>query len=95
MQRPLALGFDIVVHSVTKYLNGHSDMIGGVAVVGSRQDLAEQLRLLAKCRRRNQRARSIASSPCADSRRSRLRMERHCANAAAIADWLSRRLDVR
>ena len=34
VQRPLALGFDIVVHSVTKYLNGHSDMIGGVAVVG-------------------------------------------------------------
>ena len=34
VQRPLTLGFDIVVHSVTKYLNGHSDMIGGIAVVG-------------------------------------------------------------
>ena len=34
-QRPLSLGFDIVVHSVTKYLNGHSDMIGGIAVVAA------------------------------------------------------------
>src|SRR6476646_9234003 len=46
VQRPLTLGFDIVVHSVTKYLNGHSDMIGGAAVVGSRRDLAEQLTFL-------------------------------------------------
>ena len=36
VQRPLELGFDIVVHSTTKYLNGHSDVIGGVAVVGTR-----------------------------------------------------------
>ena len=49
------LGFDIVVHSVTKYLNGHSDMIGGIAVVGERQDLAEQMRFSAKRRRRHQR----------------------------------------
>ena len=37
IQRPLELGFDIVVHSTTKYLNGHSDMVGGVAVVRRQQ----------------------------------------------------------
>src|SRR4051794_24779194 len=46
IQRPLALGFDVVAHSVTKYLNGHSDMIGGVAVVGARKDLAERVGFL-------------------------------------------------
>src|SRR5580658_9167168 len=46
IQRPLDHGFDIVVHSVTKYLNGHSDMIGGMAVVGRRQELKEQLGFL-------------------------------------------------
>jgi cystathionine gamma-lyase len=45
-QRPLTLGFDIVVHSVTKYLNGHSDMIGGMAVVGDNKDLIERLTFL-------------------------------------------------
>ena len=45
-QRPLTCGFDIVVHSVTKYLNGHSDMIGGIAVVGNNRELEEQLRFL-------------------------------------------------
>ena len=45
-QRPLGLGFDIVVHSVTKYLNGHSDMIGGVAVVGDNKELEKRLRFL-------------------------------------------------
>ena len=39
MQRPLELGFDIVMHSATKYLNGHSDVVGGVAVVGDDPDL--------------------------------------------------------
>jgi cystathionine gamma-lyase len=45
LQRPLALGFDIVVHSATKYLNGHSDMVGGVAVVAN-TDLGERLAFL-------------------------------------------------
>ena len=40
VQRPLDFGFDIVVHSTTKYLNGHSDMVGGVAVVGADEELA-------------------------------------------------------
>ena len=43
LQRPLELGADIVMHSATKYLNGHSDMIGGVAVVRDDEDLAERL----------------------------------------------------
>ncbi|HSW27704.1 MAG TPA: aminotransferase class I/II-fold pyridoxal phosphate-dependent enzyme, partial [Burkholderiaceae bacterium] len=41
VQRPLELGFDIVVHSTTKYLNGHSDVIGGVAIVGGDERQAE------------------------------------------------------
>lgn len=45
-QLPLALGADIVMHSATKYLNGHSDMVGGVAVVGDREDLQEQMAFL-------------------------------------------------
>lgn len=43
IQRPLELGFDIVVHSATKYLNGHSDVVAGVAAVGNNPELAEQL----------------------------------------------------
>ncbi|MDB5599983.1 MAG: metC 1 [Xanthobacteraceae bacterium] len=46
IQRPLESGFDIVLHSTTKYLNGHSDMVGGVAVVGDNADLKEQLGFL-------------------------------------------------
>src|SRR5690606_20824410 len=43
LQRPLELGADIVVHSATKYLNGHSDMVGGIAVVGDNKELAEEI----------------------------------------------------
>jgi cystathionine beta-lyase/cystathionine gamma-synthase len=39
IQRPLELGFDIVVHSATKYLNGHSDIVGGVVVAGNRRSI--------------------------------------------------------
>ena len=47
IQRPIDLGFDIVVHSATKYLNGHSDMVGGVVVVASgRTELTERLAFL-------------------------------------------------
>lgn len=45
-QRPLELGADIVMHSATKYLNGHSDMVGGIAVVGDNADLAERMAFL-------------------------------------------------
>jgi cystathionine beta-lyase/cystathionine gamma-synthase len=46
IQRPLEHGFDLVVHSTTKYLNGHSDMVGGVAVVGNDAELRERLAFL-------------------------------------------------
>ncbi|WP_348260464.1 PLP-dependent transferase, partial [Salmonella enterica] len=46
LQRPLDLGFDVVVHSATKYHNGHSDVVAGVAAVGDNPALAEQLGFL-------------------------------------------------
>lgn len=94
VQRPLSLGFDIVVHSVTKYLNGHSDMIGGIAVVGENPGLAEQLGFL-------QNAIGGISGPFDSFLALRgvktlaLRLERHCANALEIARWLERRSDVK
>jgi len=87
LQRPLDFGFDIVVHSATKYLNGHSDVVGGVIVV-SDPDLGERLAFL-------QNAVGAIASPF-DSflvlrglKTLHLRMERHCTNAQALADWLS------
>ena len=90
VQRPLELGFDIVVHSTTKYLNGHSDVIGGVAIVGKEvrhEPLAERLGFL-------QNAVGAIASPFDSFLALRgvktlaLRMERHCANALALAPWL-------
>jgi cystathionine gamma-lyase len=88
LQRPLELGFDIVIHSVTKYLNGHSDMIGGIAVVRD-PALAEKMRFL-------QNAVGGVSGPF-DSflalrglKTLHLRMERHCSNALYLAQWLER-----
>ena len=46
LQRPLEHGADLVVHSATKYLNGHSDMVGGVAIVGGNDELADRLAFL-------------------------------------------------
>ena len=87
-QRPLESGFDIVVHSATKYLNGHSDVIGGVAVCQGKE-LAERLGYL-------QNAIGAIASPF-DSfmvlrglKTLALRMERHSANALHIAAWLER-----
>ncbi|MGH8211545.1 MAG: trans-sulfuration enzyme family protein, partial [Steroidobacteraceae bacterium] len=87
VQRPLEHGIDIVVHSATKYLNGHSDSIGGVAVVGNNVSLQERLTYL-------QNALGAISGPF-DSflilrgiKTLALRMERHCANALAIARFL-------
>jgi cystathionine gamma-lyase len=89
VQRPLEHGFDIVVHSATKYLNGHSDCVGGVAVVGSNTSLQERLAYL-------QNAVGAISGPF-DSflilrgiKTLALRMERHCANALAIAQFLEK-----
>jgi cystathionine gamma-lyase len=94
VQRPLEHGFDIVVHSVTKYLNGHSDVVNGCAVVGENKDLAERLRFL-------QNAIGAIAGPFDSFLALRglktlaLRMERHCANAMKIARWLeSRKGDV-
>lgn len=87
IQRPIELGFDIVVHSATKYLNGHSDVIGGIVVVGERSDLAEQIGFL-------QNATGAIAGPF-DSflvmrgvKTLTVRMERHCENALALAQWL-------
>jgi cystathionine gamma-lyase len=89
LQRPLELGFDLVVHSATKYLNGHSDMVGGVAVVGDDKELADRLAFL-------QNAVGAVAGPFDSFLALRglktlaLRMERHCANALAVAEHLSR-----
>ena len=88
IQLPLEYGFDIVVHSTTKYLNGHSDMVGGMVVVGQDQALAEQMGFL-------QNAIGAIAGPFDSFLALRgiktlaIRMERHCNNALAIADWLS------
>ena len=94
VQRPLEYGFDAVLHSVTKYLNGHSDMVGGVIVVGASNELAERLAFL-------QNAVGAVLSPF-DSflalrglKTLHLRMARHCENAQAIAQRLSRHPKVR
>jgi cystathionine gamma-lyase len=87
IQRPLEHGFDIVVHSTTKYLNGHSDAIGGAAVVRADESLRERLGYL-------QNAIGGVSGPFDSFLTLRgiktlaLRMERHCANAQAIAAFL-------
>ena len=89
-QNPLALGFDIVVHSTTKYLNGHSDVVGGIAVVGSeaRQDeWAERLAFLHNA------VGGIAGPfdsflALRGVKTLALRMERHNQSALALAQWL-------
>ena len=88
IQRPLEHGFDVVVHSATKYLNGHSDVISGVAIT-KREDLAEKLAFL-------QNAVGSVPSPfdCFLATRGlktlALRMQRHCENALTVARWLEK-----
>jgi cystathionine beta-lyase/cystathionine gamma-synthase len=87
LQRPLELGCDIVLHSASKYINGHSDVIGGVVVVGDNSELEERLRYL-------QNAIGSIAGPFDSYMALRglktlaLRMERHCHNAMHIAQWL-------
>ncbi len=87
VQRPLEHGFDLVVHSVTKYLNGHSDVVGGVVVVGDDPALAERLAFL-------QNSVGAVAGPfdaflaLRGVKTLALRMERHCANALAVAEYL-------
>jgi cystathionine gamma-lyase len=87
VQRPLEHGAHIVMHSATKYLNGHSDIVGGMAVVGDDQGLAEQMAFL-------QNSIGGVQGPF-DSflalrglKTLHLRMRAHCDNALALAQWL-------
>ena len=90
VQRPLELGFDIVVHSTTKYLNGHSEVIGGVAIVGDEPRLAPVVERLGFL----QNAVGGIAGPFDSFLALRglktlaLRMERHCANALELAHLL-------
>jgi cystathionine gamma-lyase len=93
-QRPLEHGFDLVMHSTTKYLNGHSDVVGGVIVARSEGELADRMGFL-------QNAVGAVAGPFDSFLALRglktlaLRMERHCANAQAIAERLERHPAVR
>ncbi len=87
LQRPLELGAHLVMHSATKYLNGHSDIVGGMLVVGDDAELAEKMTFL-------QNAVGGVQGPF-DSflalrglKTLHLRMRAHCANALALAEWL-------
>jgi len=87
VQRPLEHGADIVMHSATKFLNGHSDMVGGMLVVGDNAELAEQLAFL-------QNSIGAVQGPF-DSflalrglKTLHVRMQAHCDNALALAQWL-------
>jgi cystathionine gamma-lyase len=92
LQRPLEFGFDIVVHSATKYIGGHSDLVGGVAIT-SDAELGDRLAFL-------QNAVGAIAGPF-DSflalrglKTLHLRMERHSQNAQQLAEWLSRHSSV-
>ena len=90
LQQPLALGADIVWHSSTKYLNGHSDIIGGIAVT-NRDDLAAKLQF-------NANSAGAVPGPMdawltlRGTKTLALRVRQHDANGRAVADWLAKRL---
>jgi cystathionine gamma-lyase len=97
VQRPLEQGFDIVVHSATKYLNGHSDVIGGIAVVGGephQQAWREQVGFL-------QNSVGAIAGPFDSFLMLRgvktlaIRMRQHCASALELARWLEQQPKVR
>src|SRR5207248_3132043 len=87
LQQPLSLGCDLVLHSTTKYIGGHSDVVGG-AIVGNDGDLRERLAFV-------QNAAGGVPGPLdawlvlRGAKTLALRMERHSDNAMAIADWLA------
>lgn len=93
LQRPLDLGIDVVVHSVTKYLNGHSDMLGGFVATND-DAVTDRLRFL-------QKAVGGIMSPfdawlCLRGTKTlAVRMRQHCENAMEVASWLSRQRKVR
>jgi cystathionine beta-lyase/cystathionine gamma-synthase len=87
--QPLEFGFDLVLHSATKYLNGHSDVVGGIVVVGDNTELNERMAFL-------QNSCGAIAGPF-DSflvlrslKTLSLRMQRHCENAYALAHWLEK-----
>jgi len=87
-QRPIDFGFDIVMHSATKYINGHSDMVGGIAIVGDNEKLAEELGFL-------QNSAGAIAGPFDSYLALRglktiaLRMKTHNENGMRIAQWLT------
>jgi len=89
LQRPLDHGFDLVMHSATKFLNGHSDMVGGMVVVGDKPELAEQLAFLHN-------SVGAVAGPFDSFLALRglktlaLRMQRHSENAQELAGWLEK-----
>ena len=89
LQRPLEHGADLVMHSATKYLNGHSDMVGGMVVVGDNAELAEQLAFL-------QNSVGAVQGPfdsflaLRGAKTLHLRMRAHCENAMALARFLEK-----
>jgi cystathionine gamma-lyase len=88
LQRPLELGADIVMHSATKFINGHSDMVGGI-VATAKEDLAERLGYL-------QNSIGSVAGPFDSFLALRgvktldVRMQRHCESAMHIAEWLEK-----
>ncbi len=89
LQRPLEHGADLVLHSATKYLNGHSDMVGGIVVAGENAELAEQMAFL-------QNSVGAVAGPFDSFLAMRglktlhLRMRAHCESAMTIAHWLDK-----
>lgn len=89
LQRPLEHGADLVLHSATKYLNGHSDMVGGVVVAGENAELAEQMGFL-------QNSVGAVAGPFDSFLAMRglktlhLRMREHCESAMILAQWLDK-----
>ena len=89
IQRPLEHGFDIVVHSTTKYINGHSDVIGGAAIIRHDEVLKDKLAFLQN---------AVGAVPSAFDafltlrgvKTLALRMERHCGNAMHVAAFLEK-----
>jgi cystathionine gamma-lyase len=89
LQRPLASGAHLVLHSATKYLNGHSDMVGGMVVVGDDREIGQQMAFL-------QNSVGAVAGPFDSFLAMRglktlhLRMQQHCSSAADIAAWLEK-----
>lgn len=89
LQRPLDHGFDMVMHSATKFLNGHSDMVGGMVVVGDKPELAEQLAFLHN-------SVGAVAGPFDSFLALRglktlaLRVQRHSENALELSGWLEK-----